>query len=192
MVLHANCLPACLLCLQPPGCPDYAMLSFMGGFHGRTLGKKSAASNTPLPFPPAQLLWQAVISLKSSSGEAVGYRRSALEAPPVLKQSIWVRVRVNFAIFWKFICRWSLIFILNSRPPVCASKNLTSGVKLHNIQIRSYSFYTGSIPILNVLPEKAVIPRLTKVLLLLWNSACRNWCWKAWLNPITQDFRKWS
>ncbi|XP_015273050.1 PREDICTED: 4-aminobutyrate aminotransferase, mitochondrial, partial [Gekko japonicus] len=23
---------------QPPGCPDYSMLSFMGGFHGRTMG----------------------------------------------------------------------------------------------------------------------------------------------------------
>ncbi|KAI1233849.1 4-aminobutyrate aminotransferase [Lamprotornis superbus] len=30
-------LESCMI-NQPPGCPDYAMLSFMGGFHGRTLG----------------------------------------------------------------------------------------------------------------------------------------------------------
>ncbi|XP_019476247.1 4-aminobutyrate aminotransferase, mitochondrial [Meleagris gallopavo] len=30
-------LESCMI-NQPPGCPDYAMLSFMGGFHGRTFG----------------------------------------------------------------------------------------------------------------------------------------------------------
>lgn len=38
---------ACLLCFQPPGCPDYAMLSFMGSFHGRTLGKTSTGTPPP-------------------------------------------------------------------------------------------------------------------------------------------------
>lgn len=40
-----------LLCFQPPGCPDYAMLSFMGSFHGRTFGKRSTAAAPP-SFPP--------------------------------------------------------------------------------------------------------------------------------------------
>lgn len=30
-----------LFWFQPPGCPEYSMLSFMGGFHGRTMGKET-------------------------------------------------------------------------------------------------------------------------------------------------------
>ena len=34
--------------LQPPGCPDLSVLSFMGAFHGRTVGCLSTTHSKPI------------------------------------------------------------------------------------------------------------------------------------------------
>lgn len=96
-------VPSALLCLQPPGCPDYAMLSFMGGFHGRTLGKEISSSSTSLPFSSSATAIASLSFLKPAlflrQTVPVAYCSFALEAPRVLKENSWVTVGIDFIWF---------------------------------------------------------------------------------------------
>lgn len=74
-----------VLCFQPPGCPDYAMLSFMGGFHGRTFGKNCPALPCASSLPTCCRL-QSGCS-ETSSGSRADAGLWALTAPAVLKLS---------------------------------------------------------------------------------------------------------
>lgn len=166
--------PHCVLCLQPPGCPDYAMLSFMGGFHGRTLGKLS-------PVPPRPSAHSACPCTHSTSGEDRGSLSFASEAPPALKQNVWVTVGIDFIVFWKILFSQALIFILNLQFPVYTQENLTPGVKSPQTHCHSLLLvYISSIPVLSMLPESAVT--VSSVSSCLWRdethlvwATCSDW-----------------
>lgn len=136
-----------VLCFQPPGCPDYAMLSFMGGFHGRTFGKNCPALPCASSLPTCCRLQSGCSETSSGSRADAG---------------LWALTETILEWQWDLISNLSNMKIpsfLNPGFPTCTS-SLAPGVKLpqHKMWWHSWvTFYIGSVPATNSWTARAVI-----------------------------------